>query len=241
VIEIDAVHSFGEFRLEARIAAQGRVLALCGASGAGKTTLLNIVAGLLRPQEGRVSVDGAVLLDTAAGVDLPLRRRRIGYVFQEPRLFPHLTVAQNLRYGARFTPLARRFVDFDAVTGLLGIAPLLARLPDRLSGGEKQRVAIGRALLASPGLLLLDEPLASLDDARRMDILGYIEKLRDAFSIPIVFVSHRVSEVERLASDVAVLDRGRLVEMRTSAAPAALPEALKMTGASDRAPGFNQS
>jgi molybdate transport system ATP-binding protein len=219
VIEIDVAHSFGDFRLAARIAAHGGVLALCGASGAGKTTVLNIVAGLLRPREGRVAVDGEALLDTAAGVDRAPRHRRIGYVFQEPRLFPHLSVEQNLRYGERFTPSGRRFVDFDAVTALLGIAPLLARRPELLSGGEKQRVAIGRALLASPSLLLLDEPLAALDDARRMDILSYIEKMRDAFSIPIVFVSHRVSEVERLASDVAVLDRGRLVEMRTGATP----------------------
>ncbi len=220
MIEIDVAHSFGDFRLQARIAADGGVLALCGASGAGKTTLLNIVAGVLRPQAGRVAIDGAVLLDTASGIDLAPRRRRVGSVFQEPRLFPHLSVEQNLRYGQRFTPPARRFVDFHAVASLLGIAPLLARRPDRLSGGEKQRVAIGRALLVSPSLLLMDEPLAALDDARRMDILSYIEKMRDAFSIPIVFVSHRVSEVERLASDIAVLDRGRLVEMRPGA-PAA--------------------
>jgi molybdate transport system ATP-binding protein len=162
-----------------------------------------------------------VLLDTASGVDLAPRRRRVGYVFQEPRLFPHLSVEQNLRYGQRFTARAQRFVDFDAVASLLGIAPLLARRPDRLSGGEKQRVAIGRALLVSPSLLLMDEPLAALDDARRLDILSYIEKMRDAFSIPIIFVSHRVSEVERLASDIAVLDRGRLVEMRAGGAPSA--------------------
>ena len=220
MIEIDVVHSFGDFRLAARITARGRVLALCGASGAGKTTVLNIVAGLLRPHEGRVVVDGEALLDTAAGVDRPPRRRRVGYVFQEPRLFPHLSVEQNLRYGERFVRSERRLVDFGAVTALLGIAPLLARRPDRLSGGEKQRVAIGRALLASPNLLLMDEPLAALDDARRMDILGYVETLRDAFSIPIIFVSHRISEVERLASDVAVLDRGRLVEMHRGGAAA---------------------
>jgi molybdate transport system ATP-binding protein len=221
VIEIDVAHGFGDFRLQARIAAAGGVLALCGASGAGKTTLLNIVAGVLRPQAGRVVIDGAVLLDTASGVDLAPRRRRVGYVFQEPRLFPHLSVERNLRYGQMFTPQARRLVDFDAVVSLLGIAPLLARRPDRLSGGEKQRVAIGRALLVSPGLLLMDEPLAALDDARRMDILSYIEKMRAAFSIPIIFVSHRVSEVERLASDIAVLDHGRLVEMRPGGAPVA--------------------
>jgi molybdate transport system ATP-binding protein len=221
VIEIDVSHTLGDFRLQARIAADGGVLALCGASGAGKTTLLTIVAGLLRPRAGRVVVDGMVLLDTASGVDLAPRRRRVGYVFQEPRLFPHLSVEQNLRYGQRFTARAQRFVDFDAVASLLGIAPLLARRPDRLSGGEKQRVAIGRALLVSPSLLLMDEPLAALDDARRLDILSYIEKMRDAFSIPIIFVSHRVSEVERLASDIAVLDRGRLVEMRAGGAPSA--------------------
>jgi len=216
MIEIDVVHRLGAFGLEARIAAAGRVLAICGASGAGKTTVLMIIAGLMRPTAGRVVVEGAVFLDTAAGVDLAPRQRRIGYVFQDARLFPHLSVAQNLLYGRRFTPAAQRFVDFDAVVALLGIEALLARRPERLSGGEKQRVAIGRALLVSPRLLLLDEPLAALDDARRMDILGYIEKMRDAFAIPIVLVSHRLSEVERLASDVAVLEQGRLVEMRIS-------------------------
>jgi len=214
VIEIDVAHAFGNFRLEARIAAPGDTLALCGVSGAGKTTLLMVVAGLLRPRFGRVAIDGAVLLDTASGVDLPPRARAVGCVFQEPRLFPHLSVEQNLRYGQRFAPAARQFVDFDSVTSLLGVGSLLARRPEHLSGGEKQRVAIGRALLAAPRLLLLDEPLSALDDARRSEILGYIEKMRAAISIPIIFVSHRVSEVERLASDIAVLDQGRLVEMR---------------------------
>jgi molybdate transport system ATP-binding protein len=214
MIEIAASLRFGAFSLDARIAAHGRTLAICGASGAGKTTLLMIVAGLLRPNAGRVAIDGTVFLNTADGVDLPPRRRRIGYVFQEARLFPHLSVAQNLRYGERFTSPALRIVEFDAVISLLGLAPLLERRPDKLSGGEKQRVAIGRALLVSPKLLLLDEPLAALDDARRMDILSYIEKMRDAFAIPIVFVSHRVSEIERLASDIAVLDQGRVIEMR---------------------------
>jgi molybdate transport system ATP-binding protein len=214
MIEIAASLRFGAFSLDARIAAHGRTLAICGASGAGKTTLLMIVAGLLRPNAGRVAIDGTVFLNTADGVDLPPRRRRIGYVFQEARLFPHLSVAQNLRYGERFTSPALRIVEFDAVISLLGLEPLLERRPDKLSGGEKQRVAIGRALLVSPKLLLLDEPLAALDDARRMDILSYIEKMRDAFAIPIVFVSHRVSEIERLASDIAVLDQGRVIEMR---------------------------
>jgi molybdate transport system ATP-binding protein len=214
MIEIALAHRFADFALDVDIVAHGRTLAICGASGAGKTTLLTIVAGLLRPRAGRIIIDGDVFLDTAKGVDLPARRRHIGYVFQEARLFPHLSVEQNLRYGQRFTPAVRRLVDFDAVTTLLGLAPLLVRRPDNLSGGEKQRVAIGRALLVSPSVLMMDEPLAALDDARRSDILAYIEKMRDAFAIPIIFVSHRVSEVERLASDTAVLERGRLVEMR---------------------------
>jgi molybdate transport system ATP-binding protein len=214
VIEIDAAHDFGAFRLDAHIVAHGDVLALCGPSGAGKTSLLMIVAGLTRPSAGRIVVADSVLLDTARGLDLSPGERRVGVVFQEPRLFPHLSVAQNLRYGQRFTPVARRFVDFGAVTALLGLEPLLTRRPEGLSGGEKQRVAIGRALLVSPRLLLMDEPLSALDDARRLDILSYIEKMRAAFSIPIVFVSHRTSEVERLATDIAVFDRGRVVEMR---------------------------
>jgi molybdate transport system ATP-binding protein len=217
VIEIEVAHRLGGFSLAARIAAQGRVLAICGVSGAGKTTVLSIVAGLMRPDSGRIAIDGTTFLDTAAGIDLPARARRIGYVFQEPRLFPHLSVAGNLRYGARFAPAAVRFVDFDAVVALLDLAPLLGRRPEGLSGGEKQRVAIGRALLASPRLLLMDEPLSALDDARRMEVLGFIETMRDALAIPIIFVSHRVSEVERLASDIAVLDRGRVVEMRSAA------------------------
>jgi molybdate transport system ATP-binding protein len=221
MIEIAVAHRFADFALDVDIVAHGRTLAICGASGAGKTTLLTIVAGLLRPRAGRIIIDGDVFLDTAKGVDLPARRRHIGYVFQEARLFPHLSVEQNLRYGQRFTPAGRRLVDFDAVTALLGLSSLLARRPDNLSGGEKQRVAIGRALLVSPSILMMDEPLAALDDARRSEILAYIEKMRDAFAIPIIFVSHRISEVERLASDIAVLEQGRVVEVRAGAVAAA--------------------
>ncbi|HLJ72060.1 MAG TPA: molybdenum ABC transporter ATP-binding protein [Roseiarcus sp.] len=214
MIEIDAFHRQGDFTLQANVRAKGRALALCGASGAGKTTLLNIVAGLVRPQAGRVEVNGVTLLDTKLGIDLAPRRRRVGYVFQELRLFPHLKVERNLLYGRRFAPKATPSVDFDQAVDLLGLRGLLTRWPARLSGGEKQRVAIGRALLANPQILLMDEPLAALDDARRMEILSYIEKLRDAFAIPIVFVSHRLSEVERLASDIAVLDHGKVAERR---------------------------
>jgi molybdate transport system ATP-binding protein len=214
VITIDVNHRQGAFVLRAQLAAAGPTLAVCGPSGAGKTTLLNIVAGLVRPTEGRVSINDAVLLDTRAGVDLPPHRRAIGYVFQELRLFPHLKVQRNLLYGRRFAAKPA-VVDFEQVVDLLGLGDLLSRWPGRLSGGEKQRVAIGRALLANPRLLLLDEPLAALDEARRGEILAYIEKLRDAFAVPIIFVSHRPSEVERLASDIAMIEQGRLVQMKT--------------------------
>jgi molybdate transport system ATP-binding protein len=216
MIEIAVEHAQGDFSIAAEIRAGGRVLALCGPSGAGKTTLLDLIAGLKRPRRGRIAVDEAVFLDTARGLDVPARLRRIGYVFQEPRLFPHLNVAHNLRYGARFASRGPRLVAFADVVALLGLEPLLARGPARLSGGEKQRVAIGRALLSNPRVLLMDEPLNAIDDPRRREILQWIETLRDAVAIPIVFVSHRVSEVERLASDVAVIEAGRLVEMRAT-------------------------
>ena len=218
MIEIQIRHKLGAFAIEADIRATGRILALSGPSGAGKTTLLNMIAGLVRPDEGRIAVDEVAFLDTATGLDMPTQLRRIGYVFQEPRLFPHLSVAGNLKYGARFAPSGARLIGFDQVVALLGVGHLLARRPARLSGGEKQRVAIGRALLSSPRALLLDEPLTAIDDARRRDILGLIEQLRDAFAIPIIFVSHQVGEVERLASDIAVLDRGRVTEMRAGSA-----------------------
>jgi molybdate transport system ATP-binding protein len=217
MIEIQVRHKLGAFAIEAEIRASGRILAISGPSGSGKTTLLNMIAGLLRPDEGRIVVDDVVFLDTATGLDLPTRLRRIGYVFQEPRLFPHLSVARNLNYGARFAPSGARLVGFDQVVALLGVAHLLKRRPARLSGGEKQRVAIGRALLSSPRALLLDEPLTAIDDARRRDILGLIEQIRDSFAIPIIFVSHQAGEVERLASDIAVLDRGRVREMHAGA------------------------
>jgi molybdate transport system ATP-binding protein len=219
MIEVSVRHRVGAFAITADIRARGRVLALCGASGAGKTTLLDVIAGLARPAEGRVAIDDVVYLDTARRIDMPTRARRLGYVFQEPRLFPHLNVRANLLYGARFAPGAARLVAFDDVVALLGVAPLLARRPARLSGGEKQRVAIGRALLMSPRALLLDEPLTAIDDARRREILALIERLRDAFAIPMIFVSHRPDEVERLASDIAVLSPGGPVEMRAGFTP----------------------
>ncbi|PSJ64750.1 molybdenum ABC transporter ATP-binding protein [Kumtagia ephedrae] len=201
-------HKQGDFLLDAAFESSGRLTALFGPSGSGKTSLINMIGGLVRPREGRIVVDGRVLVDADKRVFVPKHRRRIGYVFQDARLFPHMTVAQNLGYGRFFTPAAERYADFSAVVDLLGIGHLLARRPASLSGGEKQRVAIGRALIASPKLILMDEPLASLDDARKAEIMPYIERLRDETKIPIVYVSHSVGEVARLATGVVVLSAG---------------------------------
>ncbi|WP_442772089.1 molybdenum ABC transporter ATP-binding protein [Paenirhodobacter enshiensis] len=215
-LELSLRHDFGSFDIDVAFTAPKGVTALFGPSGAGKTTVINAVAGLLRPQHGKVVANGDVLLDTAAGVFLPPNRRRIGYVFQEPRLFPHLSVRSNLLYGQRFAPRAAEGQDFDKVTEMLGIGALLDRRPGALSGGEKARVSIGRALLSKPRLLLLDEPLAALDAARREEILPFIERLRDA-GLPVLLVSHSISEVARLAQTVVLLRRGRVV----AAGPAA--------------------
>lgn len=213
VVEVCVEHRLGRFDLNASFASEGRLTALFGRSGSGKTSLVNVVSGLVRPRRGRVVVDGQVLLDTERGLFLPKHRRRIGYVFQEARLFPHLTVRQNLLYGRWFS--GRRAAgtdslasDLDSVLDLLGIGHLLERGPAALSGGEKQRVAIGRALLARPRLLLMDEPLASLDEARKAEILPYIERLRDEAGVPIIYVSHAMAEVARLATTLVTLDRG---------------------------------
>jgi molybdate transport system ATP-binding protein len=215
---VDIGHRLGNFDLSAAFESSGRLTALYGASGSGKTSLINIIAGLIRPDRGKVSVDGKVLSDSDAGIFVPPHRRGIGYVFQEARLFPHLTVDQNLRYGRWFTAPARRYVGHGDVVELLGIGHLLKRMPHNLSGGERQRVAIGRALLASPRLLLMDEPLASLDDARKAEILPFIERLRDEANVPIVYVSHSITEVLRLATDVIVLSAGRVVAAGPAAA-----------------------
>lgn len=210
-LSVSIRHQLGALLLEARFESRGRLTALFGPSGSGKSTLINLIAGLIRPQRARIAINGQVLADTERGVLVPPYRRRIGYVFQDARLFPHLTVARNLRYGRYFTPAPERYGDPDGVIGLLGLSALLDRYPATLSGGEKQRVAIGRALLASPRLILMDEPLASLDEARKAEILPYIERLRDELAIPIVYVSHAVAEVARLATDVVVLRDGRTI------------------------------
>src|SRR5580704_5102093 len=177
----------------------------------GKTSVINAIAGLLRPRRGRIAMDGSVPLDTERAICVPTHRRRVGCVFQEGRLFPHLTVRQNLLFGRWFAPAReRRVTNLDDVVDLLGIAALLDRRPGRLSGGEKQRVAIGRALLASPRLLLMDEPLASLDARRKDEILPYLERLRDEARVPIVYVSHSIAEVTRLATTIVLISAGQV-------------------------------
>ena len=210
-IEVDVTHRLGAFTLDVRFVSEGRLTAFFGQSGSGKTSLVNVIGGLIRPNRGRVVIDGTTLFDTASGIFVPTWRRRIGYVFQEGRLFPHLTVRQNLTFGRWFRPPQERAVPLEKVLDLLGIGHLLQRRPGALSGGEKQRVAIGRALLSSPRLLLMDEPLAALDEARKAEILPYIEKLRDEADIPIVYVSHSLAEVSRLANSIVVLRGGRVI------------------------------
>jgi len=216
-LDVDIRHEQGDFTLQARFRSEGRLTALFGQSGSGKTTLVNVIGGLVRPSHGRIVVNGRTLVDVERGIFVPKHRRRVGYVFQEGRLFPHMSVRQNLLFGRWFTPRAERAANFDAIVDLLGIGHLLARRPSTLSGGEKQRVAIGRALLADPHLLLMDEPLASLDEARKAEIYPYLERLRDEGGVPIVLVSHSVAEIARLATSIVVLADGRV----TASGPAA--------------------
>ena len=210
MLEVDFEHRLGSFELDIHFRAGRGLTALFGRSGAGKTSVVNAIAGLIRPDKGRIVVDGSVLIDTGGGIRAPVHKRRIGYVFQEGRLFPHLTVRQNLLFGRWFGPRSSPSTQLEGVVDLLGIGSLLDRRPGRLSGGEKQRVTIGRALLADPLLLLMDEPLASLDAQRKEEILPYIERLREQGNVPIVYVSHSVSEVSRLASTIVLVSDGRV-------------------------------
>ena len=200
------------FRLDATLTAPTPgVIALFGRSGSGKSTLTNVISGLLTPDVGTVTLDGEQLTDMRQGIVVPVERRRIGYVFQDARLFPHLSVARNLRYGERRRRAASTVSGFDEVVALLGLTPLLQKKPRQLSGGERQRVSLGRALLSQPRLLLLDEPLASLDVARREEVLPYLVALRDRLSIPMVYVSHQFEEVLRLATHLVLLEGGRVL------------------------------
>jgi molybdate transport system ATP-binding protein len=213
MLRVDVAKQLGEFSLEASFTGEGRVTGLFGASGAGKTSLINMIAGLLKPDRGIISLDGETLDDTAARVHVPPHRRRIGYVFQDARLFPHLDVRQNLDYGRRMNRLADDPAQRARVTELLDIGSLMDRRPGKLSGGERQRVALGRALLSKPRLLLLDEPLGSLDEGRKVEILPYLVRLRDEANVPMVYVSHDAAEMRQLATQIVMLRDGRVTAL----------------------------
>jgi molybdate transport system ATP-binding protein len=210
MLRVDVTKQLGDFSIDVAFASEGRVTGLFGASGAGKTSLVSMIAGLLAPDRGVISVDGEMLDDTAQRLHVAAHRRRIGYVFQDARLFPHLDVRRNLDYGRRMNRLTRDAALETRLNEMLHIGHLGDRRPGQLSGGERQRVALGRALLAQPRLLLLDEPLGSLDDERKAEILPYLIRLRDESGVPMVYVSHDADELRQLASHVVMLKRGRV-------------------------------
>jgi molybdate transport system ATP-binding protein len=236
MLDVSLGKRHGDFRIDVAFQSDGAmVTALFGRSGSGKTSVIDMVAGLVRPDEGRVVVDERVLFDSEKRIDLPPARRRIGYVFQEGRLFPHYTVKGNLLYGMERTTVAERLIRFDSVVEVLGIASLLDRRPGKLSGGEKQRVAIGRALLTSPRLLLMDEPLASLDGARKAELLPFIARLPGQFGIPILYVSHAMDEVLRLADHLVLMDSGRMADCGTVEEVMSRPSFAAVSGGQDLA------
>jgi molybdate transport system ATP-binding protein len=210
MIDVDVGLKVGVFDLDVAFSNGEGVIALFGQSGSGKSLTLSLIAGLMRPDRGHVVLDGKTLVDVERGIFVPMHRRRIGLVFQDSNLFPHLSVKQNLLLGRWFAPRRDREIAFDAVIKTLGIENLLARRPARLSGGERQRVAIGRALLSCPKLLLFDEPLAALDMQRKLEIMPLIEQIRDEYKVPIVYISHAIEEVVRLATTIVVIDAGRV-------------------------------
>ena len=209
MIDVDIEQRLGAFHLAVKFAVEAPIVGLFGRSGAGKSTVINAIAGVTKPLRGCIRINDLLLFDAGKGIDMPPEKRRVGYVFQDPLLFPHLSVEANLLYGQRLRPTMEHFIEPSRVIDLLGLRALLRRAPKALSGGERQRVAIGRALLAQPRILLMDEPLASLDVPRKTEILDYIELLRDELHIPIVYVSHSVPEIARLADAVVVLSDGK--------------------------------
>ncbi|WP_264214524.1 molybdenum ABC transporter ATP-binding protein [Leisingera thetidis] len=235
MLTVSMQHALPGFGLDIQFEAPPGVTVLFGRSGTGKTTVIQAVAGLLRPDHGRVVLNGGVLFDTGQQHWLPPHKRRMGYVFQEGRLFPHMTVRQNLLFGQWFAPRGAKRESLDRVAELLGITALLHRRPGRLSGGEKQRVAIGRALLSAPSMILADEPLSALDEARKAEILPYFERLRDEIGIPMLYVSHSAAEVARLATTVVVLQDGKVLRQGSAAEvlgdSAVMPAGVRAAGA----------
>lgn len=211
MLVVDVEKQLGTFSIAVQFETDSRVTALFGPSGSGKTSIINMIAGLVKPDRGRIVCGDRVLFDAAGRLDVPPYRRRIGYVFQDGRLFPHLTVGRNLDYGRRMCGLPRDHAERDRIVSMLELRYLIERRPGTLSGGERQRVAIGRALMMRPQLLLLDEPLASLDAARKADILPYLERLRDEGSVPMVYVSHHAAEIKRIATSVVRIETGRVM------------------------------
>lgn len=211
MLRVDATTSLGSTNIVARFETGSGVTALFGQSGSGKSSIVNMIAGLLRPKQGVIECDGTVFFDSEKKINVPVKNRRIGYVFQESRLFPHMNVARNLTYSQWAGKRGGQGRHFDEVVGLLGLHDLLPRKPETLSGGERQRVAIGRALLSAPSILLMDEPLASLDGARKAEILPYLERLRTDAGVPILYVSHAMDEIARFADDLVVVSDGSVL------------------------------
>lgn len=216
MFDIDISQQLGDFQLQVQLQGNDGVCALFGHSGAGKSCVINMISGLTAPDSGHIRVAGRTLFDSKACINVATHKRRIGYVFQQPRLFPHLKVRRNLFYGQRFAPKNTTYTNPHELIDLLGIEPLLDKRPAQLSGGECQRIAIGRALLANPRLLLMDEPLSALDQPRKQEILPYIEKLKH-LKIPIVYVSHDLSELKRLADQLIVMRAGRIIDQGLTA------------------------
>ncbi len=232
MLKVSIIKLQGAFSVNASFVDDGTgITALFGRSGAGKTSVINMIAGLVRPDEGHISVHGKTFFDSETKIDIPTHKRRFGYIFQDGRLFPHLSVKSNLTYGMKLVRPSERYVEFEQVVELLGIGHLLERRPSKLSGGEKQRVAIGRSLLTSPQLLLMDEPLASLDDERKCEVLPFIARLPKAFSVPILYVSHSVDEIITLADRVVIMDSGSTVAVGPTPT---LLDRLSMNGMSGR-------
>jgi len=232
-LQVDIQATLGRFKLDVQMHAGQGATVIFGRSGSGKTSLINAIAGLSHPASGRISLNGDLLFDGARGVHRPVHQRRIGYVFQDARLFPHLSVAENLDFGARFATVPLSAQQRLDVIDMLGIDALLTRRPAALSGGEKQRVALGRALLSAPRLLLLDEPLAALDAARKQEILPYFERLRAQGGPPMIYVTHDMSEIVRLADHLCILREGRSVTQGSAEDVLADPANMKLIGVQD--------
>ena len=232
-LRLDIKMTLGAFTLDAQMNAGAGTTVLFGRSGSGKTSLINAIAGLVTPQTGRIVLGDRVLFDAEQGVNIPPHQRRIGYVFQDARLFPHMSVAQNLDFGARFATLPPSRVERDGLINVLGIGALLQRRPAALSGGEKQRVALGRALLSAPDLLLLDEPLAALDQTRKEEILPYLERLRAQSGPAMIYVSHAMSEIVRLADDLVILRDGKCAVQGLAEDVLADPNNIALIGVQD--------